>query len=524
MSATRRRVLSPARRPPRPPARRTGELVGEGRGAERGGQEPGQRHADLHGGEEAVGVGVQLGDALAAPAARAIARSWLSRSETSASSAAANKPPTRTKKTTSATSRSVWFIAVRPGLGCAGLEQPSMPSRVVGYVQAPRMRRTLTSLADGRELIYFDETRRHRPRRRRPPRPAAAAARLATALRPPDRRVGRHRRAPPDPHAAAARRRMPAVPVHAGRATEIPAYDYDVVVFENRFPSFADRRRPRVRRPRHCTRRGRPPADARSSASPPTTTSFGQLTPQRVRTVLDALADRTSALGVRCRGRAGLLLREPGRRDRRDAAPPARPDLRLPLRHPPHPHPRRRPPAHEAHRRQPVRRRPRRRTRRRHAHRGRQRALDRVRAVRRPLAVRGAPGRTAGSCPTCRALADDEATRSPRSTSTCCAASTPCSACRCPTSPRGTRPRCGSAATSSPLPAAVLDPAGPNKLKYLAGSESGMGVFINDVLPSRPPRCSGRWPVTAAKRSRDLCRRVPARRRTPCGRHRVGST
>ena len=33
--------------------------------------------------------------------------------------------------------------------------------------------------------------------------------------------------------------RVPAVPVRAGRATEIPDEDYDVVVFENRFPSFA---------------------------------------------------------------------------------------------------------------------------------------------------------------------------------------------------------------------------------------------------------------------------------------------
>ena len=45
------------------------QVVGEGRGTEGRGQEAGQGDPDLDGGEEAVGVGVQGGDLLAAPAA-----------------------------------------------------------------------------------------------------------------------------------------------------------------------------------------------------------------------------------------------------------------------------------------------------------------------------------------------------------------------------------------------------------------------------------------------------------------------
>ncbi len=98
-------------------------------------------------------------------------------------------------------------------------------------------------LADGREIIYFDESPGTGPRgRARPPRAA-----------PDDRRA-----APPesglrwDPLAGewvviAAQRQdrtflpppeaCPLDPSAPGRPTEIPAADYDVVVFENRFPS-----------------------------------------------------------------------------------------------------------------------------------------------------------------------------------------------------------------------------------------------------------------------------------------------
>jgi len=85
----------------------------------------------------------------------------------------------------------------------------------------------------------------------------------------------------------------------------------DVVVFENRFPSLrgaGDQRRaaglpamPRPDGPLETGRRSpavRPPAGARWSVSPPTTTPRSRACPPGwVRTVLEAWADRTTVLG-----------------------------------------------------------------------------------------------------------------------------------------------------------------------------------------------------------------------------------
>ena len=147
-------------------------------------------------------------------------------------------------------------------------------------------------LADGREIVYFDEApglgraqaRDTRPLPPRPPGPAlpfgspewgirwdqlagewvviAAARQDRTFLPPPDQ-------CPLDPSAP-------------GRPTEIPADSYDVVVFENRFPSLAE---PLGRCEVVCFT-----SDHDSS--------FAQLTPRRVRTVLEAWVDRTEALSA----------------------------------------------------------------------------------------------------------------------------------------------------------------------------------------------------------------------------------
>ena len=97
-----------------------------------------------------------------------------------------------------------------------------------------------TRLADGRELIYFDDadtalTRRARGRRAIA-RPAPRDRRDAAG--PADRRVGLDRRGTAEPRRACrrrtsirSRRRRPDNP------SEIPS-DYDVAVFENRSPSF----------------------------------------------------------------------------------------------------------------------------------------------------------------------------------------------------------------------------------------------------------------------------------------------
>ncbi|MDX6353114.1 MAG: UDPglucose--hexose-phosphate uridylyltransferase, partial [Streptomyces sp.] len=101
------------------------------------------------------------------------------------------------------------------------------------------MKKTTTRLADGRELIYYDS--------------ADAVVRDAVDLRPlepvnttsevrEDRLLG-------DAVAIASHRQgrtyhppadqCPLCPSREGRLSEIPASDYEVVVFENRFPSLA---------------------------------------------------------------------------------------------------------------------------------------------------------------------------------------------------------------------------------------------------------------------------------------------
>ena len=153
-------------------------------------------------------------------------------------------------------------------------------------------------LADGREILFFDRSNVERPivdSRDLPPVRTSAEIRYdATA----DEWVAvtAHRQTrthlPPT-------QLCPLCPSTADRPTEIPEPDYDVVVFENRFPSFAvqsaqgwepssddplDQRRPAVGRcevvcfsPRH---------DA----------SFADLDVDQARVVVDAWAHRTSAL------------------------------------------------------------------------------------------------------------------------------------------------------------------------------------------------------------------------------------
>ncbi|MEC3994605.1 galactose-1-phosphate uridylyltransferase [Actinacidiphila sp. DG2A-62] len=142
------------------------------------------------------------------------------------------------------------------------------------------MKKTSTRLADGRELIYYDS--------------ADAVVRDAVDLRPlepvattsqtrDDRLLG-------DTVAIASHRQgrtyhppadqCPLCPSREGRRSEIPAADYEVVVFENRFPSLTgDKGRCEV----VCFTSDH---DA----------SFADLTPERARQVLDAWTDRTQDL------------------------------------------------------------------------------------------------------------------------------------------------------------------------------------------------------------------------------------
>ena len=105
------------------------------------------------------------------------------------------------------------------------------------------VRKTATRLADGRELFYFDDegsdepTERAKFRDRRRLRPAAPSSIIRfDPLLDEWVTIAGHRQTrthlPPD-------NECPLCPSRDGHNSEIPAPDYDVVVFENRFPSFA---------------------------------------------------------------------------------------------------------------------------------------------------------------------------------------------------------------------------------------------------------------------------------------------
>lgn len=142
------------------------------------------------------------------------------------------------------------------------------------------MKRVVTKLADGRELIYFDErddaVRAGVDHRRLPPPPPPAQLRY-DPLTEEWVAVAAHRQSriflPPAED-------CPLCPSKDGRLSEIPADDYDVVAFENRFPSFA----------------GEAGRCEVVCFSPDHDVSFKDLPVSRVRTVLDAFTDRTAEL------------------------------------------------------------------------------------------------------------------------------------------------------------------------------------------------------------------------------------
>ncbi|MFJ4409894.1 MULTISPECIES: galactose-1-phosphate uridylyltransferase [unclassified Streptomyces] len=143
------------------------------------------------------------------------------------------------------------------------------------------MKKTTTRLADGRELIYYD-SRDDVVRDavdRRPLEPVATESELRA-----DRLLG-------DTVAVASHRQgrtyhppadeCPLCPSREGRLSEIPDSDYEVVVFENRFPSLAgDAGRCEV-----------------VCFTPDHDASFADLSPGSARLVLDAWTDRTRDLG-----------------------------------------------------------------------------------------------------------------------------------------------------------------------------------------------------------------------------------
>jgi UDPglucose--hexose-1-phosphate uridylyltransferase len=144
------------------------------------------------------------------------------------------------------------------------------------------VKKTAIRLADGRELIYYDE--RDDAVRDAPDRRPLAPHRPATELRYDVTveewvAIATHRQErthlPPTEE-------CPLCPSRGDRSTEIPASNYDVVVFENRFPAFS-------------VGIGRCEVVCFTDQH---ATSFAGLGVERARTVNDVWADRTLELGA----------------------------------------------------------------------------------------------------------------------------------------------------------------------------------------------------------------------------------
>ncbi len=179
------------------------------------------------------------------------------------------------------------------------------------------MKKTSTRLADGRELIYYDlrdDTVRDAVDRRPLERTVTTSevrrdVLLGDAVAIASHRQGRTYHPPAD--------QCPLCPTTGDRLSEIPDSSYDVAVFENRFPSLAgDSGRCEV----VCFTSDH---DA----------SFASLTEEQARLVLDAWTDRTSELSHLPSVEQVFCFENRGG-DRCDARSSSRPDLRLPLHHP----------------------------------------------------------------------------------------------------------------------------------------------------------------------------------------------
>jgi UDPglucose--hexose-1-phosphate uridylyltransferase len=169
------------------------------------------------------------------------------------------------------------------------------------------MQKTVVTLSDGRELTYYDAT--PQPDRDAPDRRQLPAAHPECELRfDPFQRIwvmyaGQRQARTFLPSAAD----CPLCPSTDSRLTEIPAHDYEVVVFENRFPALAGS--PAAAVP---PGQGVPPVPAgevlqtRPSAgrcevvcfTSDHDATFADLTPDRVRLVTEALIDRTRELST----------------------------------------------------------------------------------------------------------------------------------------------------------------------------------------------------------------------------------
>ncbi|MCX5208684.1 galactose-1-phosphate uridylyltransferase [Kitasatospora sp. NBC_00240] len=158
------------------------------------------------------------------------------------------------------------------------------------------MNKTITKLADGRELIYYD-ARPGTVRTAVDSRALEPVASLSEVRRDPvtgdwvtvaAHRQGRTYHPPAD--------QCPLCPSRGGRTSEVPDTDYEVVVFENRFPSLgADAPGGQAEDPLRTAAAGTGRCEV-VCFTPDHEASFADLGPERVALVLDAWTDRTAEL------------------------------------------------------------------------------------------------------------------------------------------------------------------------------------------------------------------------------------
>jgi UDPglucose--hexose-1-phosphate uridylyltransferase len=159
------------------------------------------------------------------------------------------------------------------------------------------VKKTRTRLSDGRELIYYDESDEHvrdaPDRRDLPPLTTESEVRYDPVMDEwvivASHRQGRTYLPPAE--------LCPLCPSGEGRLTEIPEADYDVVVFENRFPSLTPD--PCVDESELTALSRRRPGVGRCEVVCFTSDhdgSLGQVGHRRLRTIVDVWADRTEEL------------------------------------------------------------------------------------------------------------------------------------------------------------------------------------------------------------------------------------
>ena len=155
-------------------------------------------------------------------------------------------------------------------------------------------------LADGRELIYYDRepgVDRTAPDERSDLPPATPSSQVRwDPLFEEHVVIADHRQARTYRPPTSA---CPLCPSRPGRPTEVPSHEYDVVVFENRFPAFAALQQPVDPPPgfEHLIVPGRGRCEVVCFSSRHDT-SFADLSAADARAVIDALADRTAALSA----------------------------------------------------------------------------------------------------------------------------------------------------------------------------------------------------------------------------------